>query len=121
MKKHPAVKHPSFFLVEKKMNRVRRMNERFLDHIADHVLPSTLLADCAIVFPLLALPAPDSVKLALAVISGSWIQWWALHILQRSSVKADKKHEAKVTADHLALTHLALQMDKALAMLEKEK
>lgn len=76
-----------------------------------------LMFDIALIVPLIAIPMSDSVKITLGVISGSWIQWWALPALQRSQVKADVKREAKADADHVALTHIANTVDAILAKL----
>lgn len=103
---HKAVKHPQELLIRKPS-----LNDRFLDYIAEHVLPSAFLADIALIVPLLAIKAPDSVKLTLGVISGSWIQWWALHILQRSNIRADHIAKAKAKADLIAITHIANVVD----------
>lgn len=76
------------------------------------------MCDVALVLPLLAIPLSDSVKITLGVVSGSWIQWWALHALPRSQIKEDRRHEAKADADHEALTHIALQLDRVLGRLD---
>lgn len=109
---HPHVPHPAERIPPAGWRGVRGVNDRALQWISDHVLPSMLMFDVALVIPLLAIGAPDSVKLTVGVISGSWIQWWALHALQRSAVKADVKRDAKADADHEALTHIALVLDE---------
>lgn len=108
---HPQVPHPAE-LVRVERTRLSAVNDAVLQWISDHVLPSQLLFDVALIVPLLALAAPESVKITLGVISGSWIQWWALHALQRSAVKTDAKRDAKADADHQALTHIATVLDE---------
>lgn len=114
---HARVKHPLHSLPEK-TNVLARHNDRILDWLADHVLASMLMFDIALIVPLIAIPMSDSVKITLGVISGSWIQWWALPALQRSQVKADIKRQAKADADHEALTHIANTVDAILARLD---
>jgi predicted MFS family arabinose efflux permease len=114
---HRRVRHPLRFPPEKRL-ALARHNDRILDWLADHVLASMLMFDIALIVPLIAIPLSDSVKITLGVISGSWIQWWALPALQRSQVKADCKREAKADADHEALTHIAITVDAILARVE---
>lgn len=97
------------------------MNDRVLDWLSEHVLASMLMFDVALIIPLVTIPMADSVKITLGVISGSWIQWWALPALQRSQVKADVKREAKADADHAAMTHIANTVDAILARLEAQE
>lgn len=92
-----------------------------LDWLSDHVLASMVMFDIALIVPLLVIPMSTDVKVTLGVISGSWIQWWALPALQRSQVKADRKREAKADADHEALTHIATTVDEILNRLEPSK
>jgi hypothetical protein len=87
-------------------------NDRLLAWMSDHVLASRVMFDIALIVPLIALPLSTSVKVTLGVISGSWIQWWALPSLQRSANIADAKREAKADADHEALTHIAMVTDQ---------
>ena len=77
MKAHPQVPHP--------YREIRKLSDsfhdKFLGWITEHVLASVVMFDAALIVPLLALPASNSVKLTLGVISGNWIQWWALPAL----------------------------------------
>ncbi|MES1147519.1 MAG: hypothetical protein ABUL49_02085 [bacterium] len=114
---HKSVRHP-LALKKAHKNPFLRINDKILTFFSDHILASMVMFDIALIVPLAAINAPDNVKLTLQLISGSWIQWWALHALQRSQVKADKAHEAKADVDHEALTHLANQIDLILAKLE---
>ena len=124
---HHRVRHPRELLAIHKENWLERQswlvgkNDHVLDWLADHVLASMLMFDIALIVPLLVIPMQDSVKITLGVISGSWIQWWALPALQRSQVKADRKREAKADADHEALTHIAQTVDAILAKVETAK
>lgn len=112
MKAHPQVPHP--------YREIRKLSDsfhdKFLGWITEHVLASVVMFDAALIVPLLALPASNSVKLTLGVISGNWIQWWALPALQRSAIKADQKRDAKAEADHQAMTHMATALDRVEAM-----
>ena len=120
---HRRVPHPRDTLRKLKHDRFSQLpwivgrNDRVLDWLADHVLASMLMFDIALIVPLIAIPMSDSVKITLGVVSGSWIQWWALPALQRSQVKADRKREAKADADHEALTHIANTVDEILKRL----
>lgn len=82
------------------------------------VLGSRVLFLIALVLPLLSLlPALSWSQRFILIVSSTWIQWWALHALQRSQNQSDALHEAKAQTDHAALTHIATQVD---ALLGKE-
>lgn len=68
--------------------------------------------------PLLTITAPAEVKITLGVISGSWIQWWALPALQRSQNKTQAQNEAKAEVDHETLTYLAKLQDEQMLELK---
>jgi predicted MFS family arabinose efflux permease len=113
------VLHPRHFLPARREG-LARWNGRILDWLAEHVLASMLMFDIALIVPLIAIPLSDSVKITLGVISGSWIQWWALPALQRSQVRAEKERAAKMDADHLALTHIANTVDAIMARMDAQ-
>ena len=119
MNSHPKVRHPKEILAAKKarQNKALRVNDLVLTWITNHVLASVILFDIALVVPLLVLPAPSSIKITLGVISGSWIQWWALPALQRSQNKIQAKQDAKAEVDHETLTHLAILQDEQMKLL----
>ena len=120
---HAHVRHPRE-LLEQKKNAVRRSNkflyynDLFLAWVTNHVLASVLLFDAALVIPLLAIPAPEAVKITLGVVSGSWIQLWALPALQRSQNKTQAQNDAKAEVDHETLTYLATLQDRQMAELQ---
>ena len=114
---HRHVTHP-WTRLKPVSQGITGFNDRLLDWLAEHVLASILMFDIALIVPLLVIQMPDNIKITLGVISGSWIQWWALPALQRSSVKADQKREAKADSDHAALTHIANTVDAILARVE---
>lgn len=116
MQSHAKVKLPRIERVGR--HPLVELNDKVLSWLADHVLASILMFDIALILPLLAIPMSDSFKITLGVISGSWIQWWALPALQRSQVRADRLRQAKVDADHEALTHIATTVDTILARLD---
>lgn len=115
---HSRVTHPRQLLNAQRRSALVHVNDLLLDWLAAHVLASMLMFDIALIVPLIAIPLSDSVKITVGVISGSWIQWWALPALQRSQVKADQARQAKADADHEALTHIAHTVDAILAKLE---
>lgn len=119
---HPAVQHPNELLKEGKaaQRRALRINDAVLEWITNHVLASVLLFDVALIVPLLTITAPDSVKITLGVISGSWIQWWALPALQRSQNKTQAQNDAKAAVDHRTLTYLATLQDEQMAELKAQ-
>jgi hypothetical protein len=123
MDNHAHVKHPKELIQEAK-NRRRRdkrllyYNDIVLDWITNHVLASVILFDIALIVPLLTLNASDTVKITLAVISSSWIQWWALPALQRSQNKTQAQNEAKAKVDHQTLTYLAKLQDEQMTELK---
>jgi len=121
---HAYVRHPKELLRErrqtkKRNNKVLYYNDVVLEWVTDHVLGSVLLFDVALIVPLIVIPAPESIKITLGVISGSWIQWWALPALQRSQNKTQAQNDAKAEADHETLTYLATMQDQQLAEIKK--
>ncbi len=113
MNSHPHVPHPCDRIAESwaKRSAFSRRHDEVLAWLATHVLASRVMFDVALIAPLLVLPGPDSLKITLGVISGSWIQWWGLPAIQRLQAQADRKHDAKMDADHETFTHLAETLD----------
>ena len=123
MHNHAHVRHPKEVVQEAKDRRRREhkllyYNDLVLEWITNHVLASVILFDIALIVPLLTLNAPDSVKITLGVISGSWIQWWALPALQRSQNRTQAQNEAKAQVDHETLTYLAQLQDEQMTELK---
>ena len=123
MDNHAHVRHPKEVVQEAKDRRRREhkllyYNDLVLEWITNHVLASVILFDIALIVPLLTLNAPDTVKITLGVISGSWIQWWALPALQRSQNKTQAQNEAKAQVDHETLTYLANLQDEQMTELK---
>jgi len=123
MHNHAHVRHPKEVVQEAKDRRRREhkllyYNDLVLEWITNHVLASVILFDIALIVPLLTLNAPDTVKITLGVISGSWIQWWALPALQRSQNKTQAQNEAKAQVDHETLTYLANLQDEQMTELK---
>jgi hypothetical protein len=115
------VQHPDQTMVEMPIGWFFSFNERILAFFSEHFLASMVMFDVALILPLLAIPANNEVKLTLGVISGSWIQWWALHALQRTQLKADEARKAKADVDHEALTHIANRLDAIYTMLNEHR
>jgi hypothetical protein len=86
--------------------------------VTNHVLASVILFDIALIVPLLTLRAAPEIKITLGVISGSWIQWWALPALQRSQNKTQAQNEAKAEMDHETLTYLSKLQDEQMIELK---
>ena len=118
---HPQVPHPGRQRRGTGGGRLARWNDAAVDWLTDHVLASAIMFDTAFILPLLVLPLSTGVKVTLGVISGSWIQWWALPALQRSANRADRARDAKADADHQALTHIATMVDAIRAAVEAGK
>ena len=124
MKSHDHVRHPAEILQQAKADKKRRenkfmyANDLMLEWITNHVLASIWLFDIALIVPLITLPMPSSVKITLGVISGSWIQWWALPALQRSQNKTQAQNDAKAEVDHETLTYLATLQDEQMSELK---
>ena len=123
MHNHAHVRHPKELLQEARDRRRRDhkllyYNDVVLQWITNHVLASVILFDIALIVPLLTLNAPDTVKITLGVISGSWIQWWALPALQRSQNRTQTQNEAKAQVDHETLTYLAKLQDEQMTELK---
>ena len=126
MAPHVHVHHPRELLKQAKQrrkqdNKLVYYNDVVLEWITNHVLASVALFDIALILPLIVLPAPDSIKITLGVISGSWIQWWALPALQRSQNKTQAQNDAKAEVDHETLTYLATTQDLQLEELKELK
>ncbi len=123
MNSHPKVRHPKELIkaAKAKQNAALRANDAVLTWITNHILASVLLFDVALIVPLLVLRAPSGVKITLGVISGSWIQWWALPALQRSQNKIQAQNDAKAETDHETLTHLANLQDQQMEELKAIK
>ncbi len=121
MNAHIRVRHPKEILESRaslsKAGGVYKTNEKFLEWITNHILASVVLFDIALIVPLFALPAPNSIKLTVGVISSSWIQWWALPALQRSQNKIQAQNDAKAEVDHETLTYLANLQDQQMKAL----
>jgi hypothetical protein len=118
---HPQVPHPGRQQRGTGATGAARWNDKAVDWLTDHVLASAVMFDTAFILPLLVLPLSTSVKVTLGVVSGSWIQWWALPALQRSANRADRARDAKADADHQALTHIAVAVDAIRAAVEAGK
>ena len=123
MHNHAHVRHPKEVIQDAKDRRRRQhrllyYNDIVLEWITNHVLASVILFDIALIVPLLTLNAPDTVKITLGVISGSWIQWWALPALQRSQNRTQAQNEAKAQVDHETLTYLATLQDEQMTELK---
>lgn len=119
---HAHVRHPKELLKErrqgiKQRNKALYYNDILLEWVTNHVLASVILFDIALIVPLLTVPAPSEIKITLGVISGSWIQWWALPALQRSQNRTQAQNDAKAEVDHETLTYLATTQDEQLAQL----
>lgn len=120
---HAHVRHPKELLQAKKQaiksqSRAMYYNDLVLEWITDHILASVILFDAALIVPLLAIPGPDTIKITLGVISGSWIQLWALPALQRSQNKTQAQNDAKAEVDHETLTYLATLQDEQMTELK---
>ncbi len=121
---HHQVRHPKEILEatkqqKKKQNAFAYANDAFLEWITNHVLASIWLFDIALIVPLLIIKAPTDIKVTLGVISGSWIQWWALPAIQRSQNKTQAQNDAKAEVDHQTLTYLANMQDEQMAALNR--
>ncbi len=119
MNSHPHVRHPKEILKQKKLkekkeNKLLYINDTFLIWVTNHILASVILFDIALIVPLLTITAPENVKITLGVISGSWIQWWALPALQRSQNRTQAQNDAKAEVDHETLTYLANLQDEQM-------
>jgi hypothetical protein len=120
---HAHVRHPREVLqarraAVKRENKLLYYNDIFLAWVTNHILASVILFDAALIIPLLAIPSPEAIKITLGVISGSWIQLWALPALQRSQNKTQAQNDAKAEVDHETLTYLATLQDRQMAELE---
>jgi hypothetical protein len=124
METHNKVKDPLKLIAEAKATRLegRRLyalNDKILTLITNHILASVTLFDVALILPLLVIPASNSVKITFGVISGSWIQLWALPALQRSQNRIQTLNDVKAKADHETLTYLATMQDKQMEKLQR--
>lgn len=119
---HIHVRHPNEILHrakarKKRENHLSYLNDMAVEWITNHLLASVVLFDVAFIVPLVVINAPNGVKITLGVISGSWIQWWALPALQRSQNRQQAQADAKAETDHEALTYLVNLQEKQMAEL----
>ena len=113
MDKHPRVKHPNELT---EFRDISKFNDWVTDHLA-LALGSVMGMWLALIVPLIALPIPAFAKIVV-IISSNWIQLWGLFCLQRSANIADARRQAKADADHEAMTHIALTVDRIEAKYE---
>ena len=106
---HSSVRHP--------FSNFKVNSDRFMSWVADKVLASPFMFYTAMIAPLVILPMPGWAKATLMVLSGNWIQWWALPALQRRQNEMDIKQSLKADADHEALTHIANKVDRIESIL----
>lgn len=123
IKHHVHVRHPKEVIQQakaarRKQNSLLYYNDLVLEWITNHILASVVLFDAALIIPLLAIPGPDTIKITLGVISGSWIQLWALPALQRSQNRTQAQNDAKAEVDHETLTYLATLQDEQMTELK---
>jgi hypothetical protein len=109
---HPAVPHRDS-LLKRPTTVLSRFNEWSIDHLA-RVLGSSFGVWVAFAIPLLAFGV-HPLLIVLGLVSSYWIQLWALFVLQKSSNRDALKSSAKAEADHMAMTHIALQVDAIMA------
>jgi hypothetical protein len=124
MQEHEKVRHPNEILEAAKAasmqnRKLYATNDKFLGWVTNNILASVFLFDIALIIPLLAIPASNTVKITLGVISGSWIQWWALPALQRSQNKIQAQNDAKADTDHETLTYMAGRQDEQIHKLNQ--
>lgn len=105
MERHSYVPHPRDFLP------AERAVFAWLNRTLTSTLGSNVVFLCCFIIPLLAVPASDSVKLVVGIVFSNWFQAWALPVLQKGQAQGDLKRDAKMDADHQALTYLAQQLD----------
>ena len=116
---HRQVIHPRQ-LAHQELFKIESVTDALLDVMAHHLLGSRLASVVAVVTPILFINASTEVKIGIGFVSGTWIQWWALHILQRRAIIADRLHDAKSDADHLSLTYLCHATDDILKILKEQ-
>lgn len=63
----------------------------------------------------------DQFPFAFCLFLSNLIQLWALPILGTTTNRADVKRQAKIDADHAALTYLATQLDAVVSHLAVHK
>ena len=77
-----------------------------------------ILFDIALIVPLLTLKAPDTIKITLGVISGSWIPVVGIAGTPTQSEKRQALYQAKAEVDHETLTYLAKLQDEQMTELK---
>lgn len=97
---HPRVPHPDRLLP------VRRFNGWVAERLT-RILGSAVFFYVCFAVPLLVLPGPDWAKVVVTILSSSWVQLWALAVLQMGANKADDMRRAMADAAHLAQVHIA--------------
>jgi len=106
MSSHEHVPHPRDFLP------AERAAWAWVNRSLTTTLGSNVVFLLCFIVPLLAVPASESVKLIVGIVFSNWFQAWALPVLQKGQAAGDLKRDAKMDADHRALTYLAQQVDE---------
>lgn len=108
---HPKVPHPHELLTAP-TRLIPKVNDWVTEHLVMS-LGSITGMWLSFAVPLMAFEVPWLLKV-IGLISSYWVQLWALFVLQRSANRNAAKDDAKASADHQALTHIAATVDKIL-------
>lgn len=105
MKQHPMVQHPSeyFYFAE---GRAAKFNDWAASHLAA-LMGLVWTVWCFILYPLILLVLPSSIRNTGFFLSSGWIQLWALPLFVYVGNKLQKSQDAQSDAQHVALTHIA--------------
>lgn len=94
-------------------NRAVRGIDAMLLWVTNEVLATRWFFIASLILPLLSLlPGMDLVYRITLILSGNWIQLWALPALQRSQNTIQAKQDAKAEADHQSIAYLVQLLER---------
>ena len=120
---HPKVKHPNFFVSE-----LDKFNNEMVDKMAVVLGSVGFIWFCFLLdtvgFVALIVQTIQSIRthqsllivmsLWVSFIAQAFIQLVALPVLQNYQNRQEIHNQSKANADHMALTHIAIQVDKLI-------
>ena len=101
------IRHRDEYLPEVRATSLQSFTDKLLNFVTDRMLASRWLFLVALTFPLFTLmPGMDTAQKILIIVSGNWVQFWALPALQRSQNTIQLKQDAKADVDHHNLVRI---------------
>jgi hypothetical protein len=107
------IRHRDDYLPEVRATSLQSFTDKLLNYVTNRVLASRWLFLIALTVPLITLlPGMDTEQKILIIVSGNWVQFWALPALQRSQNIIQLNQDAKAEVDHHNLVRMAELLQK---------